>query len=327
MRAIAAESSASRRSTSASPNEVETTSAAPRGTVRDLDLGRTRAQADERVDVRCHAYSPRRSRPDLDHRARSTCSPRRVPARLPATSRRAATDEHAVVLEDERSLGLRAGEPRKPLRELGCAIRVDERGDPLQLVVGRIGVPPSNRELELRAIGRGGSVQRNDFEQTVDGVADLRRGETSYHTLPVHGHAGEPSTARVEGYEQRSKRRRALWRAVARVRAGAGISAGRKPMPRRGICHGNSRREAELRSPSAEVGVDESSQHLLSVGAVHGEHEARAVPRVEWSVARSVTVSVRQGGRAPPIGVERSGFVRIDRARKRRRSTARVIAT
>ena len=84
------------------------------------------------------------------------------------------------MLERERALLLDARKGRHAARELGLAVRRDERADLLDLLVGRGRIPPAHR----REVGRGGRAQLDELEQPVHGVADLGRGETALPRPP-----------------------------------------------------------------------------------------------------------------------------------------------
>ena len=137
MRAIAAESSASSSATSSRVNDVDTTSS---GRSRNWYAISTSlepaAQADERID---EPLQPVLGLDDLGRlapveRVRLVVDDERALAVLPEHVEPAA-DEDAVVLERERPLRPGAAKVREPRGERRRAVRVDERGDPLELVL------------------------------------------------------------------------------------------------------------------------------------------------------------------------------------------------
>ena len=93
-----------------------------------------------------------------------------------------AVQQHAVVLERERPLGLCARKGRDAPRELRVAVRAHEPADPLQLVVGHARIPGAHACDEI--VWRQRPFQADELEQAVHGVANLGRGQAR---RPRHG--------------------------------------------------------------------------------------------------------------------------------------------
>ena len=81
------------------------------------------------------------------------------------------------MLEHERPLGTGAGERREPLGQRGRAVRVDEDGDTIELVVSHVRIPVADGGIEIRARRSRRVVERHELEQAVHCIADLGRGQ------------------------------------------------------------------------------------------------------------------------------------------------------
>ena len=146
--------------------------------VRNLDLARTCAQADQRI------HEPLQRVLRLDDLGRRSALER---VRLVVDNQRlgafspedveAAADDDALMLERERPLGPSAGEPRHPSGEVGLAVRIDKRRDTIELLGGHLRVPPADRGVELVSRWCHRIVESNMLEEPMDGVADLVRGQ------------------------------------------------------------------------------------------------------------------------------------------------------
>jgi hypothetical protein len=85
----------------------------------------------------------------------------------------ASVEEDSVVLEGERPLGRRPLERGDPGGQLRVAIRADEPGDPLQLLVGRGRITRAHGFGEVVRLRRPRIAEVEPLEQEVDAVPDL----------------------------------------------------------------------------------------------------------------------------------------------------------
>ena len=83
-----------------------------------------------------------------------------------------AVEKHAVVFERERALGRAPGsQAARPVASVPQYASLDELRDPIELCFSDQWVPRADRGFQLGAAGRRGVGQRDDLEETVDGVA------------------------------------------------------------------------------------------------------------------------------------------------------------
>ena len=194
MRAIVADSSSS------SPATIRAREARGHRIVRpleehvdDLDLVRPRAEAGERVDEPLHAVLVLHHlvRRQLTERVRLVVDDERAPARRMEEVEE-TVEEHAVVLERERPLGLHAVEIGDARGERGGAVGLDEPPDPLDLVVRRLRVPRPH----LLGIRRSRRSRIDALEQPVHRVAELGREQAACTVVvPLAGNCDRPALA------------------------------------------------------------------------------------------------------------------------------------
>src|SRR5437763_8142123 len=105
-----------------------------------------------------------------------------------------AVQKDAVVHECKRSLRPRTDQARDTSREIRLAVRADERADALELLSADARIPAAHTLDQI--IGRQRSLQADDLEETVDGIADLRCGQSRRPgrrtALVGRTHAGDP---------------------------------------------------------------------------------------------------------------------------------------
>jgi hypothetical protein len=90
----------------------------------------------------------------------------------------APMQQDAVLLERERTLGASTWKGCDAAGKLRRAIRVDEAGDPVELCIRRSRIPLAYRGLELAPRRGTGIVERDELQQPMDGISDLRRCES-----------------------------------------------------------------------------------------------------------------------------------------------------
>ena len=194
--AIAADSSASSAGSSSRSNVVATTaSGALEEVVDDLDLVGAGAEARERVDEPLQPVVGlddllgralgERVRLVVERRARAAPSRHSTSSR-PCSSTPSCSNANGRSGSHPGSVAMRA-------RELRLAVRVDERRDPRELLVGHRRVPAAH-ELD---VGRRGRSQVDELEQAVHRVADLGRLQA----------ASPPGTSRAPRAGRRRARR------------------------------------------------------------------------------------------------------------------------
>jgi hypothetical protein len=235
------------------------------------------------------------------------------------------------VLEDERPLRPRVREAREAAGEPRRAVRVDEARDAPELVVGDLRVPAADRSLELRALRRRRRSERDELEEAMDGVPDLRGREGARRCRPADGFPSRQSqdAFRVEAV------RAALEECERAVREAPDVvNRGRRDLGERGQLDAQARtsgghlvEELELELRVVErLDDDRLLATLLSVMPGDREHEARILAveldgravRFDHGVVRVEPIQHPADRRRTvrrPLGIDRAGDDQpVDRA-------------